>query len=49
MVQEFDFTQRNIDLDKIFQRLDGEGYFDEIKRKYRDPATVYCYRVLTGH
>lgn len=48
MVQEFDFTQRNTNLDKIFQQLDGKGYFDEIKSKYRDPATVYCYRVLTG-
>lgn len=46
-VLEFDFSKQDVDVLDTFRELDRQGYFDEIKEKYRDPATVYSYRVLS--
>lgn len=47
-VQEFDFSKKGVTVEDTFNRLYRDGYFDDIKEDYRDPATEYAFRVLTG-
>lgn len=47
-VQEFDFTKKEVTVEDTFSRLYQDGYFDEIKNKYNDPATKYAFQVLSG-
>ncbi|MDF7639951.1 terminase large subunit [Lactobacillus sp. ESL0791] len=47
-VKEFDFTKRNVKLLPTFKSLLDVGYFNEVVEKYKDPATRYSIKVLTG-
>lgn len=47
-VKQFDFSKRGVEVDAVFKKLDADGYFDEIWKSYRDPATAYAYLVLSG-
>ncbi|MCM6797870.1 hypothetical protein [Levilactobacillus brevis] len=48
-VQEFDFSKKGVTVEDTFKQLDNDGYFNDIKKKYRDPATEYAFNVLEGN
>ena len=47
-MQEFDFTKKDAEVMSVFKRLNDSGYFADIFKQYRDPATRYAFKVLTG-
>lgn len=47
-IKEFDFNKTGVEPDLEYAKLDKAGYWDSIKSTYRDPATKYCVKVLSG-
>ncbi|WP_236721224.1 terminase large subunit domain-containing protein [Lactiplantibacillus plantarum] len=47
-IKEFNFNQTGVEPDSEYIKLDKAGYWDDIKNEYRDPATKYAIKVLSG-
>lgn len=48
-IKEFDFTKRDTKLLPTFNQLLDDGYFNGVIARYKDPATRYAIKVLTGN
>ena len=47
-MRRIDLSKRNSDVLVEYQKELKNGFYDEIKDKYKDPATAYCFRVLNN-
>ncbi|KZU46690.1 terminase TerL endonuclease subunit [Lactiplantibacillus plantarum] len=47
-LKQFDFNKTNIEPDLEYAKLNSQHYWDDIKATYRDPATKYAIKVLSG-
>lgn len=47
-IKQFDFNKTGIEPDLEYTKLDKAGYWDDIKANYKDPATKYAIKVLSG-
>lgn len=47
-IKEFNFNKTGIEPDLEYAKLDKAGYWDDIKATYKDPATRYAIKVLSG-
>lgn len=47
-LKEFDFNKTGVEPDLKYIKLDSQHYWDDIKATYKDPATKYAIKVLSG-
>ncbi|WP_203624473.1 terminase TerL endonuclease subunit [Lacticaseibacillus sp. 866-1] len=48
MIEQFDLTQPDADVDKAYKEQLKSGVYDAVSEKYHDPGTVYAFQVLEG-